>query len=631
VVGKPNIKFFAAAPMLSKDGYPVGVFAIWGNEPRSVFTPFNRRELADLSRMAMRNLDHEVERLSDPDLRSTPLLDRDSIINGDYMPYHDSSLITPPLRLTSRFSGPQSDQNLTPPSSAQSNHQIFFNNQIGGYGKNHKDLMVDLTMSLSPAFQEMITPDSYQFTLQSSRPYSASDITSIHGQPPNTPSCSIISFPPPPSHESTCSLVPKDLESHELLSITADDFHRLSDDDVAEDPTFDPFVAAIPPTRVPATTTFNRSVAASPIGFPDLKADTATADTLAVNNSNASPLCDAPLPVLEIRGPKSISTAWPSPPKSNPTGSSGNFNRCLNQSEEIAHKMKDWAHKLKYQRLYVVQLEAKDPKMRDEKKLYASGALRKRIIAAYGVHEVPSLDSKIHFDAIRCRGITTYEDMQSKFQRGLLLAIHTQGGPLNQRNGGLVLAGYRRGFTNKPASIITADDHVNFKQAADAIAAILLDENGQLTGITQHNIDAARSIKYLANEAMGLGRNTSSSYESRTGLGRIDSRQQKTSGGSRQESTSTRNSNESDVSRSESRLQNTLSELSFASNSRRGLHRHASQVTLRDKENIRVLTHHNSLEALQDIREELKSLRMQMSSVIEHRNDSSQKQSNEIL
>ena len=55
--------------MLSSDGQPVGVFAIFSREPRDAFTAAQRRELAGYSAMALSDLTQQAKWLRSEERR----------------------------------------------------------------------------------------------------------------------------------------------------------------------------------------------------------------------------------------------------------------------------------------------------------------------------------------------------------------------------------------------------------------------------------------------------------------------------------------------------------------------------------------------------------------------------------
>ncbi len=207
VKGEPKIRFFAGAPLLSADGLVLGVFAIWAKEPRVTFSPDERRELAEFSALVMTDLTLQAAKLSDLDLRSTPILQRDSIINGAFQPHRpessladvntdanlESELVPSALRyhrltttskaspLSINISSAQQashSSNYTPPPSRESQD---------GMNRVNSDLE---TECLSPAssYEELTPMATWQGRRVSTpRPFSTSDLTSHYALPPNTP------------------------------------------------------------------------------------------------------------------------------------------------------------------------------------------------------------------------------------------------------------------------------------------------------------------------------------------------------------------------------------------------------------------------------------------------------------
>ncbi|KFY42079.1 hypothetical protein V494_02621 [Pseudogymnoascus sp. VKM F-4513 (FW-928)] len=82
VVGDPRIRFFAGAPILSKDGEVIGVFVIFGREPRDAFSALQRRSLTDYGAVCASDLNTVLEKpLSEQSLQS--LQSQDNTENWD--------------------------------------------------------------------------------------------------------------------------------------------------------------------------------------------------------------------------------------------------------------------------------------------------------------------------------------------------------------------------------------------------------------------------------------------------------------------------------------------------------------------------------------------------------------------
>jgi len=186
------------------------VFSVWSQEPRTSFTQADKLDLATYASVMLGDLQDLADTLSTSGGRSTPLLQRDSTINGDYRrsmapsPFSAelerlSSELVKPLQFhrdqalhaqsSGNFSATQAKKGLlceqTPPSSAEADQGPTFSNLQEGFGKNFKQLSVNLDVSTYPHLQDMITPESTNFDI--SRPFSGSDLTSVHREPNNTP------------------------------------------------------------------------------------------------------------------------------------------------------------------------------------------------------------------------------------------------------------------------------------------------------------------------------------------------------------------------------------------------------------------------------------------------------------
>ena len=61
VAGEPYIRFYAAAPLLTREGHRLGVLAIVDREPRRDFSDQNCKQLQTLARLVMNELDLRLE------------------------------------------------------------------------------------------------------------------------------------------------------------------------------------------------------------------------------------------------------------------------------------------------------------------------------------------------------------------------------------------------------------------------------------------------------------------------------------------------------------------------------------------------------------------------------------------
>lgn len=243
VTGRPNIRFWAGAPLMSACGEVLGVFAIFAAKPRTSFTPVQRRELAEFTSLVIKDLKLQVDALETIQQRSTPILDRDSLINAPYQAQSMQSVVDSsdlesdlvpsaltyqkgktPKEIQSRlFINRTSQEALlqrseqTPPSSAESSSGYFESpNNSKDQRKNISD---QLGMTASQSFQESLASDPTGYRVSSPRPFSSSDLTSLHPHPPNTPVHSL--------READPSTQPK-------FDLDWNDFKDLTDEDCAE-------------------------------------------------------------------------------------------------------------------------------------------------------------------------------------------------------------------------------------------------------------------------------------------------------------------------------------------------------------------------------------------------------------
>jgi hypothetical protein len=61
VQDSPHIRFYAAAPIATSEGYPIGVFAVFDTQPRSAFPVTSRRNLMDFAKLAMTEFEIATE------------------------------------------------------------------------------------------------------------------------------------------------------------------------------------------------------------------------------------------------------------------------------------------------------------------------------------------------------------------------------------------------------------------------------------------------------------------------------------------------------------------------------------------------------------------------------------------
>ncbi|KAG4435545.1 hypothetical protein IFR05_008984 [Cadophora sp. M221] len=241
---KPKIRFWAGAPMMSPCGEEVlGVFAIFSTKPRASFTPVERRELAEFTALVMKDLKLQVDAVVAVRQRSTPILDRESLINAPYRAQSiksvvglsgiDSNLVPPALSYhkgktpkpkQSRVFIDRASQDAllhpseqTPPSSAESSSGYF--ETPSSLMTQHNQVSGQFGMIQGQSFHNSMASYPSGIRVSSPRPFSSSDLTSLHPHPPNTPV--------QPVREADLSTRPK-------FDLDWNDFKNLTDEDCAE-------------------------------------------------------------------------------------------------------------------------------------------------------------------------------------------------------------------------------------------------------------------------------------------------------------------------------------------------------------------------------------------------------------
>jgi hypothetical protein len=427
----------------------VGVLSVFGKEPRIAFTPQQRSELAEFGKDVMKELNFLADTLTDPDLRTTPLLERDSIINGVYKP---RNLRSPPrlystedvepnlmpsalqcqmkspvtnsrpfINSQNNF-GPHSDP--TPPSSSESHNNSFFN-KPQSFGKNYEQLCED------PVLNGQATSGSGNRRVSTPRPFSSSDLTSIHPHPPNTPDR---------------SLMEEDLSQQTLFDLTVEGFFHLSDDDCAEQSRFEQpkqqvdyidRVISAHQTQTP------RSIPADGTERGSHKRPVANAKARSAELNN--PFVGQSMGEMDSNHPSS-STALaripPPPMKTPPSMASPSANEIpqkKNKDRDMGQACSDFANLYDYDLIYCVVLK---------EDLHVETGLRMRPLLAYGQHgtkALPELTPEIHLRALRSKDCVEWHNMQCEYKAGdyaigYMLPVH----PEDVESGtGVVLGAFR--------------------------------------------------------------------------------------------------------------------------------------------------------------------------------------------
>ncbi|KAH8591974.1 hypothetical protein B0O99DRAFT_597596 [Bisporella sp. PMI_857] len=558
VVTKPRIRFFAGAPLLSSDGVPVGVFSIWSKKPRQLFDGNSKAHLMEYAAAATKEIRAQVETLTctvpnGEEHRATPLLERDSMINGDYRrsrslvhsPNNDVAdsyqpeLEVPALRFykertrtlpaSDRVSKMQPSHSLlceqTPPSSAESEREPSFSNLQSDFGKNFKQLIVKPGIDTFPQLQDLITPVSDGFDIpeagqyDTSRPFSSgSDLTSVHRMPNNTPLNHV------DGGEVAEFLLLSDRDVFEDTGYLEEDKDRADDpgDDIREH-----ISGGVQQSTISESQSFSDNLKFS--ASPDLRLTTHSLAIVPMRASNS---------LIDMRNASRQGRSHPEQPTRSPlhnrfsggsqvalarhsavenwssdrsstisfnvsatsTRSSQNPMNCLVSRADF--NLKESAQRLGFDLMYAVELIPEFPDMTDEQ-LYAEGGVKFNLLACYGDLEgnPMSFGSTEYINALRSQGWKRYRDQASQ-SAGLLLSFSSQDIPPQQRTSGIVFAAFRK---NGPP----VESKRELRKVQKAMASLLVVMFGckpkPKPKPKQGSTDPVQLSPFPANEARELG------------------------------------------------------------------------------------------------------------------------------
>ncbi|TAQ85306.1 hypothetical protein B7494_g6363 [Chlorociboria aeruginascens] len=472
VTGDPYIRFYAGAPMLSRSGERVGVFSVFSTTPRSSFTPFQRRELTEFATLAMTDLNLQVDYLTDSDLRSTPLLERDSILDGNYAKENRdsrdliSSLAPNPLQYYKKFDSPSSQSSRLCIDTQSTLSQPFHSNSSGDsppYSVDESYFDPPVRYGDQGHYPEtMYTPDSSHFRQSSPRPFSSSDITSLNIHPPNSPSR---------------SLGDEEDRDEQDMHLTVENFMSLSDNDCAE----------------PHHHNHHQSIYAPPIR--DMRTPSERA-AQKLKNKDAPPQTPLTSLITMSKMASALTESDDTP---------------IDPMAEAAFSCAFSAQTLGYDLVYAVDIKPARPLMTD-KELLAPGGLVKKIIIAYGLIQPLELSSEIHLRVLRCRGYEAWEDPRSTFEEaeyksGFLIPLRTEDAPRNRRTSGIVFGAFRKPKVVQGESRIDRGTELQrLMDAAMVLKNILLKSSIKKIRQKRPNTEPTTPNCYPANEAVEVGK-----------------------------------------------------------------------------------------------------------------------------
>jgi hypothetical protein len=362
----------------------------------------------------------------------------------------------------------------TPPPSINSTDDT--RRHLQGLSNSNMELVIKPGFEYTTARHDLVTPDSDDYRSCSPRPWSSSDITSLHPHPPNTPAFSL-----------------KEEFEQNHYSLTVEDFLKLRDDDCAEEqPDQDEPTCHeddVEEDRHSDDQAREIQKMRPLLGSPTQSTGLRSRLPIPANDMDDFP----PLPELPTRV---IASSTPNTPPylGTPEESIG----------EAAFAFADTARDLGYDLIYAVELRAERPGM-TIKQLEKPGAMEFHVVAAYGLTEPLEFDVKQHLCAVRSRGTVTWDNPHPQpgdYLYGLLQCVSwTESGPRSQRSNGTVICAYRlpgRDARNYGDSV----DIQSFQKAIEVLTAILFPEKAQkLQKLQIATEEAADSPRYLANEA----------------------------------------------------------------------------------------------------------------------------------
>lgn len=426
--------------------------------------------------------------------------ERKSILNYNLLPHalRLQKTKTPPSAPTKSLNNHSgidyfSDhQEATPPSSADSENDPNFNggeNTRWGYRSPKKFALNHGFDQRVDDYYDLITPDSDDYRSCSPRPWSSSDITSIHPHPPNTPAFSL-----------------REEFEQENLSLSVEDFMTMSDADFAEE------LYEQESTNSSSTYIIEKALQSAEnleiqqmrplLGSPTERNRTPSKIPLPKSAKDSLP----PLPKLppQARSPSSANISATSIVPDDPL-------------TEAAFVCKNIAKRLGYDLLYAIELAAKRPMKYPTDEVFEPGNLEMKTLAAHGMGEALDFDARQHIKALRSRGCITWEDNVlggSAFDHGRLVSIHHFGGGLSKhRTDGIVVGAFRRSGSGVLQEVGENVDLRSFEEAVKVLKPILLKSRNRSPQMTP--FPSRETSRYLANEAQEVGNTSFESWKSK--------------------------------------------------------------------------------------------------------------------
>jgi hypothetical protein len=414
---------------------------------------------------------------------------------------------TPPSAITASFTEHfgldyfSSRQEHTPPSSANSENDTIFmggENSHKGFRSPNKKFAVNTGFDHAADSYDLVTPNSDDYRSCSPRPWSSSDITSLHPHPPNTPAFSL-----------------KEEFEQANFELSVEDFMTLGDEDCAEEQFYQES------SNTPVTNNLENELRSAEQG------EAKASQIMEIHQMR--PLLGSPTQRYRtpsrIPIPKNGKDSFPPPPKLPPQARSPSATNLLvisrssddpmAEEKRAAFVCRDIAKNLGYHLVYAVELAATRPIMNDDD-LYDRGNLRMKILAIYGADQYLELDPSLHINALRSRGSYTWDPRVRKegdYDYGRLFHIHAEGGPHRLRTNGIIVGAFRRPEGNGALQEVSETVALKrFEEAVQHLKPILLKSKSRIP--QRANTDPQESPRYPANEAREVGNPFSDSFTS---------------------------------------------------------------------------------------------------------------------
>jgi len=471
--------------MLSPSGDVLGVFAIFGREPRDTFTVTQRRDLTDysvasfndltpvhdLSQTPTRHTYHRTSKVPslevDVQLQAIPDFDNPEIereLVRARFPYSTDlefnwqQQTTSPLdlRVDTENVGISSWSEYTPPYSDQESSPGPHNT---GFGKNHKHLFIAVGQNDFGDNKEDTSSGPSIFRQFTPRPFSGSDLTSVDGNPhPNTPAewefrNAMLS----------CSKTRDIIEHIASLDSSAFQFQApgTSISDLAK--------------RAPSPEAWSKGNACH---MTNTQKELLAMHRAANRNhgSGSTQTQDSCLsPIVSISTADTVTTH---------TSFSSQMSDLQFAQTEIRAKVdfaaKFAAHALKFDRVYAVELtHTKSFPTKDE---LTNDGMNVRILGSHNCPEDTKLDIGIHMHVIRCKGgAIKWQDVDAlpgAPTKGFLMRLTSnslQGLPRRYHTEGIVYGAFRTAPLEAGESAeITDEEQIRLIETAKAMKKVLL-------------------------------------------------------------------------------------------------------------------------------------------------------------